>query len=51
MLTNEDRIRAFVGNIRNYDWELFPVYRLEREEALAIYELLTKGTKANNKGE
>lgn len=42
MLTNEERIRAFVGNIKNYDWHLFPVYRLEREDALAICELLTK---------
>lgn len=49
MLTNEDRIRSFIGNIRNYDWDIFQVYRLEREDALAIYELLTQDTKSDTK--
>ena len=42
MLNNEERVRAFIGNIKNYDWSIFPVYRLEREDALAIAEALTE---------
>ena len=52
MITNEDRIRAFVGNIKQYDWGLFPVYKLEREDALALYELLTRqAAAARTKGD
>ena len=51
MITNEDRIRSFVGNIKQHDWGLFPVYKLEREDALALYELLTsQAAAARTKG-
>lgn len=42
MLTNKERIKALICNLKNYDWDIFPVYRLEREDALALYELLTR---------
>lgn len=50
MITNEDRIRAFVGNIKQYDWGLFPVYKLEREDALALLSALTTEAASKAKG-
>lgn len=50
MITNEDRIRAFVGNIKQYDWGLFPVYKLEREDALALLSALTTEAAIKAKG-
>lgn len=39
MLTAAERIRAMKCNFRTYDWKLFPVYKLEKEDAEALMEL------------
>lgn len=48
MLTNEERIRALLGNLKNWDWSIFPQYRLEKEDAAALMELLNNAKEKNN---
>ena len=48
MLTNEERIRALFGNLKNWDWTVFPQYRLEKEDAAALMELLNNAKEKNN---
>lgn len=40
VLTTDERIRALIGNLKNYDWTVYPQYRLEREDAAALLEVL-----------
>lgn len=40
MLTNEERIRALKCNLKNFDWTVTPQFRLEKEDAEALLELL-----------
>ena len=42
MLTPEERIRAMECNFKNYDWGIFPVYKIEKEDAEALMELFAK---------
>lgn len=42
MLTTEERIRALICNLKNYDWYVYPQYRLEKEDAAALLEVLKK---------
>lgn len=42
MLTNEERIRAMLGNLKNWPWDLYPVFKIEKEDAAALFELLTQ---------
>lgn len=38
MLTNEERIRALVGNIKNWSWDIYPKFSLDEEDAKALLE-------------
>ena len=38
-MTKAERIRALVGNVKNWDWDIFPQFRLEREDAEALQDL------------
>lgn len=40
MLTDEERIRALKGNLKNWDWGINPQYRLEKEDAEALLRAL-----------
>lgn len=40
MLTNEERIRALKCNLKNFDWTVTPQFRLEKEDAEALLEIL-----------
>ena len=42
MLTTEERIRALIGNLKNNDWSINPQFRLEKEDAAALLEILQK---------
>lgn len=44
MLTNEERIKALICNLKNYDWDIFPEYRLEREDGEALLQVLNDKT-------
>lgn len=41
MLTNEERLRALFGNLKNWSWEVSPQFRIEKEDA----EVLLNATK------
>lgn len=38
-MTKAERIRALVGNVKNWDWDIYPQFRLEREDAEALQDL------------
>lgn len=40
MLTTEERIRAIIGNIKNWSWDIYPKFELEKEDATALMEFL-----------
>ena len=40
MLTNEERLRAIRCNLKNHDWDIFPQYKIEKEDAVALLEVL-----------
>lgn len=42
MLTKEERLRALKCNLKNYNWTVTPQFRLEREDAEALLELLIR---------
>ena len=35
-----DRVRALLGNLKNWSWDIAPQYRIEKEEATALLEFL-----------
>ena len=41
MLTREERLRALFGNLKNYSWDVYPQFKLEKEDA----EVLLDATK------
>ena len=41
MLTREERLRALLGNLKNYSWDVYPQFKLEKEDA----EVLLDATK------
>lgn len=50
-MTTEERVRALLGNLKNWSWDVFPQFRIEKEEAEAlrshIKDLETKLYEAN----
>lgn len=40
-MTNEERLRALFGNLKNWDWTVFQYYKIEKEDA----EVLLDATK------
>lgn len=42
MLTNEERIRALICNLRNWDWSVLPQFRLEKEDGEALLRMLSR---------
>ena len=41
MLTKEERLRALFGNLKNHSWDVYPQFKIEREDA----EVLLNATK------
>ena len=41
MITNEERLRAFFGNLKNWSWDVSPQFKIEKEDA----EVLLNATK------
>ena len=39
VMDNQERIRALVGNIKNWSWDIFPQFKLEKEDAIALQDL------------
>lgn len=38
MLTDRERLRALVGNIKNWSWEIYPVFKIDEADARALIE-------------
>lgn len=41
MLTKEERLRALFGNLKNHSWDVYPQFKIEKEDA----EVLLNATK------
>lgn len=37
-MTNEERLRALIGNLKNYDWSVLSQFRIEKEDAQALID-------------
>ena len=40
MLTNVERVRALLGNLKNHPWDIYPQFKVEKEDAEALREYL-----------
>lgn len=38
MLTNKERVRALIGNLKNWAWDVHPQFRIEKEDADALQD-------------
>lgn len=38
-MTKMERIRALIGNLKNWSWDVFPQFRIEKEDAEALQDL------------
>lgn len=38
-MTNKERIRSLIGNLKNHSWDVFPKFRIEQEDAVALQDL------------
>lgn len=38
MLTDRERLRALLGNIKNHPWDVVPQFKLEKEDADVLLE-------------
>lgn len=36
MLTEKERLRALFGNLRNHPWDIYPQFKIEKEDAEAL---------------
>lgn len=39
MLSNLERIRALMGNIKNWSWDIYPKFTIHREDAEALRDI------------
>lgn len=38
-MTNKERIRALIGNLKNWSWDVCPQFRIELEDAKALQDI------------
>ena len=38
-MTKAERIRALIGNLKNWSWDVTPQFRIEKEDAEALQDL------------
>ena len=38
-MNNAERIRALVGNVKNWSWDIFPQFKMEKEDAEALQDI------------
>ena len=39
LMTKKERIRALIGNLKNWSWDVHPQFRIEKEDAEALQDL------------
>lgn len=42
MLTEKERLRALFGNLKNHSWDVYPQFRLEKEDAEVLLNATEK---------
>lgn len=48
MLTTEERIRALIGNIKNWSWDIYPKFSIDKEDAIALLDYLKRLSNDSN---
>ncbi len=38
-MNKKERIRALIGNLKNWSWDIYPQFRIEKEDAEALQDL------------
>lgn len=38
-MTSKERIRALIGNLKNWSWDVYPQFRIEKEDAEALQDI------------
>lgn len=38
-MNKKERIRALIGNLKNWSWDIEPQFRIEKEDAEALQDL------------
>lgn len=38
-MNKKERIRALIGNLKNWSWDVHPQFRIEKEDAEALQDL------------
>lgn len=38
-MTKKERLRAIIGNLKNYDFEVNPVYKIDEQDAFVLREM------------
>ena len=46
-MTETERLKALKGNLKNWDWTVFPQFKLEKEDGQALLNLLQSIGKIN----
>ena len=46
MLTNKEKLRALLGNIKNWSWDIYPVFKIDEGDAKALLEYFKENDKA-----
>ena len=42
MMTRDERVRALLGNIKNWSWDVTPQFRIEKEDGNALREYVSE---------
>ena len=48
MLTDRDRLIALVNNLSEWEWELFPTYKIDRETSEALVKFFWETEQGKN---
>ena len=46
-MTAEERVRALIGNLKNWNWDICQQFRIEKEDADALREYLRDDKKVS----
>lgn len=39
-MTTIERVRALIGNLKHHPWDIYPTFKIEKEDAEALREYL-----------
>lgn len=38
-MTKYERVRALIGNLKNWSWDVYPQFKIEKEDADALQDI------------